>query len=117
MCQELFEVDGGIEELCINGRLDCCRRNRVDGDLVRGELDRQVSRQHLDSAFARAIGSEMRKWQFFVHRADIDDFSRAPRLPKVTHHRLRYKKHALQVDIENGIEIRFGYIPEIRAFL
>src|SRR5260221_1717008 len=59
----------------------------------------------------------MRERQFFVHGADVDDFSRAICLPKVTHHRLRYKTHALQVDIENSIEIRFGHVPEISAFL
>jgi len=59
----------------------------------------------------------MRERKFFVHGADVDDFSRAICLPKVTHDRLRYKKHALQVDIEHSIEIRFRHIPEISAFL
>src|SRR4029077_1153256 len=37
--------------------------------------------------------------------------------PEVTHYCLRHKKHALQVDIENGVEIRFRHIPEIRPLL
>ena len=59
----------------------------------------------------------MRKRKFFVDRTDIDDFSRAICLAKVTDYRLRYKKHALQVDVENGVEIRFGHVPEVGAFL
>jgi hypothetical protein len=59
----------------------------------------------------------MREREFFVHRADIDDFSGAPCLPEVMHNCLRCKKHALQVDIQNGVEILFRYIPEVRPFL
>ncbi len=59
----------------------------------------------------------MREWKLFVDRADIYEFSGSVCLPKMPHYRLGYKKHALQVDIENGVEIRFRHIPEIRAFL
>src|SRR5215470_10591952 len=55
--------------------------------------------------------------QFFVHRADVDDLSRTPRLTKVTHDRLRYKEHALQVDVQNGIEIAFRHVPKVGALL
>src|SRR6266853_992337 len=59
----------------------------------------------------------MRKWQFLVDRTDIDDFPRPIRLTKMTHDGLRYEKHALQVDVENGVEIGFRHIPEVRPFL
>src|SRR5215475_6449435 len=42
----------------------------------------------------------MRERQFFMHRADVDDFSGAPALAKVTHSRLRHKEHALEVDVQ-----------------
>ena len=59
----------------------------------------------------------MREREFLVDRTDIDDFPRPILLPKVTHHGLRYKKHPFEVDIENGVEIRFRHIPEIRPLL
>jgi len=59
----------------------------------------------------------MREREFLVHRADIDDFPRAPCLPQLTHHCLCYKKHSLQVDIENRVEIRLRHVPEVRPFL
>jgi hypothetical protein len=59
----------------------------------------------------------MRERQFFVHRADIDDFPRTARLPQVAYDRLRYKEHPFEVDVQNGVEIRFGHIPEVRSFL
>jgi len=59
----------------------------------------------------------MRERKFLVNRTDIDDFSGPVCFPEVTHYCLRYKEHALQVDIENGVEIRFRYIPEIRPLL
>jgi hypothetical protein len=59
----------------------------------------------------------MRKRKLFVDRTDIYDFSGPVCLPKMTDDRLRYKKHALQVDVENGVEVRFGHVPKVRAFL
>ena len=59
----------------------------------------------------------MREGEFFVHRADIDDFPRAPCLSQVTHHCLRYKEHTFQIDVENGVEIRFRHVPEVRPLL
>src|SRR5258708_1686721 len=115
--QQFFELYRIIQEFCVDGCFDGAGRDRVDSDLVRGEFDGQVSRQHLDSSLARAIGGKMRERELFVDRTDIDDFPRAIGLPKVTHDRLGHKKHTLQVDIENGVEIRFGHIPEVRAFL
>src|SRR5258707_9250645 len=35
----------------------------------------------------------------------------------MAHHRLRDKKHSLQVDVQNGVEIFFRHIPEVRSFL
>src|SRR5262252_10293070 len=66
--EEISELDRIVQKLCVDGRLDRSRSNRVDGDPVRREFDCQVSRQHLDPSFARAIGSKMREWQFFVYR-------------------------------------------------
>src|SRR5262249_39377833 len=91
--------------------------NRVDGDLARSELDCQVSRQHLEPALARAIGGKMRERQFFMHRANVDDFSGAPGLPKVTHCRLRHKEHSLEVDVHDSVEIVFRHVPEVRTLL
>src|SRR5258708_19565685 len=106
-----------MKQICVNRCFDRTRRNRVDSDLAWGELDRQVSRQHLDAPLARAIRGKVREGQLFVHRADVDDFSRTSGLPKVAHHRLRGKEHALQIDVQNGVEILFGHVPEISAFL
>ena len=44
-------------------------------------------------------------------------FPGRPDLPEMTHHRLRYEKHALQIDVENSVEILFRHVPEVRAFL
>src|SRR5579859_2312661 len=35
----------------------------------------------------------------------------------MAHHRLRNKKHSLQVDIQNGVKILFRYVPKVRPFL
>src|ERR1700751_121597 len=59
----------------------------------------------------------MRKRQFFMDGANVDDLFRTPRLAEVTHDGLRHKEHALEVDIENGVEIFFGDVPEVRRFL
>ena len=59
----------------------------------------------------------MRKWEFLVHGAYVDDFPGTICLPEVTHYGLRYKEHPFEVDVENGVEIRFRHVPEIRAFL
>ena len=59
----------------------------------------------------------MRERKFLVDRTDIDDFPRPILLAKVTDYRLRYKKHPFEVDIENGVEIGFRHIPEIRPLL
>src|SRR5215469_4441597 len=106
-----------MQEFGVNGRLDGAGSNRVYCDLVGREFNRQVSRQHLDSAFARAIGSKVRKRKFFVHGADVDDFPRAICLPKMAHEFLRHEKHAFEVHVENGVEVCFGYVPEVGAFL
>src|SRR5262249_15402732 len=55
--------------------------------------------------------------QFFMHRADVDDFSGAPTLAKVTHCGLRDKEHALEVDVQDGVEVVFGDVPEVGALL
>src|SRR5499427_2045182 len=115
--EEISELDRIVQELCVDWCLDRPGSNRVDGDLARSELDGQVSRQHLQSSFARAIGGKMRERQFFMHRADVDDFPRAAGLSKVTHCRLRHKEHALQVDVQDGVEIVFRHVPEVRALL
>jgi hypothetical protein len=44
-------------------------------------------------------------------------FPRPSGLTKVAHHRLSYKKHSLQIDVENGVEILFRHVPAVRAFL
>src|SRR5215510_2719532 len=59
----------------------------------------------------------MRERQFFMNRADVDDFSGAPGLPKVTHCSLRHKEHAFEVDVQNGVEIVFRDVPEVGALL
>src|ERR1700756_4028631 len=59
----------------------------------------------------------MRKRKFLVYGADVDDFPRPVCLPEVTHDRLGYEKHAFQVDVQNGVEIRFRHVPEVGAFL
>src|SRR5215469_14115212 len=106
-----------MQEFAVDGRLDGAGGDRVYCDLVGREFNRQVPRQHLDSAFARAIGSKVRERKFFVHGADVDNFPWAICLPKMAHEFLRHKKHAFEVDVENGVEICFGYIPEVGAFL
>src|SRR5262245_47092310 len=59
----------------------------------------------------------MRERQFFMHRTNVDDFPRPSALAKVTHSRLRHKEHALEVDVQNGVEIVFRHVPEVRALL
>src|SRR5262250_1854191 len=106
-----------MQEFCVDGSFNGPWCNRVDGDLARSELDSQVSCEHFDCTFACAIGGKMRERQFFMHRADVDDFSRAAGLAKVAHYRLRHKEHALQVDVQDGVEVRFGDVPEIGVLL
>src|SRR6202007_2801357 len=113
--EQVLELDWIIQQLCVDGRFDRARSNRVNRDFARSELNCQVSCQHLESSFACAIGRKVGERQFFVHRTDIDDLSRAPRLAKVAHYCLRHKEHAFQVDVQNGVEVVFRYIPEIRA--
>src|SRR5215467_3300325 len=115
--EEIFELYRIVQKLCIDGRFDGPGSDGVDGDPARSELDCQVSRQHLEPALACAIGGKMRERQFFMHRADVDDFSGASGLAKVTHCSLRHKEHALQVDVQNGVEIVFRHIPEVGSFL
>ncbi len=56
----------------------------------------------------------MRKRKFFVHRTDVNDFSRAFSLPEMTHHCLRHKKkHTLQIDVQNIIKILLRHVPEV----
>jgi hypothetical protein len=59
----------------------------------------------------------MWKRQLFVHRTDVDDFPRPTSPAEMTHHGLRYEKHAFQVDVEDGVKILFCYVPEIRSLL
>jgi hypothetical protein len=59
----------------------------------------------------------MREWEFLVHGAYVDDFPGTICLPEMTHYGLRYKEHPFEVDIENGVEIRFRHVPEIRPLL
>src|SRR5258708_31330247 len=115
--QQLLELHRIIQEFCVDGRFDGPGGDGVNRDFAGGEFDGQISRQHLDSAFACAIGGKMRERKFLVVGGDIDYFSGSVCLPEVTHYRLRHKKHALQVDVENGVEIRFGHVPKVRAFL
>src|SRR6266481_2264312 len=115
--KQLFELDRIIQKFRVDWGFDSARRNRVDRDSAGGKFNRQVSRQHLDSPFACAIGSKMRERQFFVHRADIDDFPGTLCLPKMANHGLRDKKHSLQVDVQDGVEVFFRHIPEVRSFL
>src|SRR5260370_15305455 len=35
----------------------------------------------------------------------------------MAYHRLRDKKHSLQVDVQNGVKIFFRHVPEVRSFL
>src|SRR5260370_3098984 len=65
--EQLFELDRVIQKFRVDRGFDSARRNRVDRDSAWGKFDRQVSRQHLDSPFAGAIGSKMRERQFLVH--------------------------------------------------
>jgi hypothetical protein len=34
----------------------------------------------------------------------------------MTHHGLRYEKHAFQVDVEDSVKILFGHVPEFGPF-
>ena len=43
-------------------------------------------------------------------------FPRATCLAKMTHHRLRYKKHALEIDVQHGVEVCFRNVPKVVAF-
>src|SRR5579862_128966 len=105
--EQLFELDRVIQKFGVDRRFDGARRDGVDRDPTWGKFNRQISRQHLDSPFARAVGSKMRERQFFVHGTDVDDFSGAPCLAEMAYHRLRDKKHSLQVDVQDGVKIFF----------
>src|SRR5580692_713358 len=59
----------------------------------------------------------MRERQFFVNRTDVDDLPGAPRLLEMADHRLRDEKHSLQVDVQDGVEVFFRHVPEVRSLL
>src|SRR5262245_56553069 len=52
-----------------------------------------------------------------MDRTNVDDFSGALALAKVTYSCLRHKEHALEVDVQDGVEIVFRNVPEVRALL
>ena len=56
------------------------RRDRVDLDVVRRELDREAARQHRDAALAGLVRHRRRPRQARHQRADVDDLAGAPRL-------------------------------------
>src|SRR5258708_4686540 len=72
--EQLVQFGRTIQEFRVDRRFNGTGGYRVDGDLVRGWFDGEVSRQHLDSAFARAIRGEMRGGEFLVPGAYVDHF-------------------------------------------
>jgi hypothetical protein len=55
--------------------------------------------------------------QLLVHRTDVDDLPWPTSLAEMTHHGLRYEKHAFQVDVKDSVKILFCHVPKLGPFL
>ena len=111
--QEFRIVEQGLVDRCLDG----ARRDVVHGNAERREFDGQIAAQHLHRAFARAVGREMRKRQFLVDGADVDDAPGALRGPEMIDEILRDEKCSAQIDPQHEIKILLGDIPELRPAL
>src|SRR5580700_4471862 len=58
----------------------------------------------------------MREGKFFVHAADVDDFSASFCGAVMFHKSLCDEKKSLEIYVQNKIEIFFPDVPEFRAF-
>ena len=85
----------------------------VDGDGVGGEFQGQIARQHLHRPLARAVGGEVRKGEFLVHGADVDDASLPASIQQIFNERLAREEHALEVHIHHRLVVLLGDVPEI----
>src|SRR5207249_11383258 len=110
-----LQLDRIVQELGVDRRFDRTGRDAVYRNPERAELHRKRTRQHANSAFARAIRGKVRERELFVHGADVDNLAWTPGGFALLNEGLRGKKHPLQVDIQHGIEIAFGDVPERRV--
>jgi hypothetical protein len=117
LCDQRVELRLVVEQVGIDWR-----RNRAGGDGVdcnskRPELHCQIASEHADTPFARAIRCKTGEWKVFVNRADVDDSAWALRLSQMLNHRLRSKKHGLEIDVHHLVVILLGYLPKGRLLL
>src|SRR5712692_6016424 len=115
LCKQGAEFLRIVEQLGVNRRFDGTRCNRVDSDAELTKFHAQVTCQHFESAFTRAVGREVGERLLFVDGADVDDLAGSFGLKEMPDHLLCGEEDALEVDVENAIIVFFGHFPKRRV--
>ena len=90
--QKSIQLDGIVQQFCVDRCFDGPRSYVVDGDAQWRQLNGKIARQHFYATLTRAIRSEMWEGKLFVHRADVYDLAPSLCLHAMFHKRLGNEK-------------------------
>ena len=103
--------------LGVDGGGDGAGSDVVDGDAERAELDGEVAHEHAHAALGRAVGGEVGEDHVLVDGADVDDAAGLFGVAQAADEGLGEEEGALEVDVEDGVVVLLGDVPEVGADL
>jgi len=106
-----------IEQAGVHGSDDCAGGDVVDRDAQRAKLDGEVAHQHADATLGGAIAGEVGEDHVFVDRAEVDDAARLLGVAQAANEGLAKEEGTLEVNVEDGVVVLLGDVPEVRADL
>lgn len=94
-------------------RLDCARRHRVDGNTALAQFLRHITGEHFDCSFHRCVHAVTGKADPGKTGGQIDD---ASTVGDQRQQGLGQEKHALEVNVDEAVELRFRGLVDQGVF-
>ena len=116
-CKKGVELGLVVHQLGVDGGGDGTGGDVVDGDVEWAEFDGEVAHEHAHAALGGAVGGEMGEDHVLVDGGDVDDAAGLFGVAKAADEGLGEEEGALEVDVEDGVVVGFGDVPEVGALL
>ena len=100
------------EQAGVDGRVDGAGSDVVAGDAEGAELDGEVTHEHAQAALGGAVAGEVGEDHILVHGGNIDDAAGFFGVAQPADEGLGEKEGALEIDVEHGVVVLFGDVPE-----
>ena len=113
--EEGVELGLVVEQLGVDGGDDGAGGDVVDGDAERAEFDGEVAHEHAHAALGGAVGGEVGEDHVLVDGGDVDDAAGLFGVAEAADEGLGEEEGALEVDVEDGVVVGFGDVPEVGA--